>query len=249
MSDLAKRRRDAGYSKKAYARIKADPERWTAYLAKKREWQRVHSKEQSEKTKLWKENNKDSVKKHKQKDYNKNKEKYRAKNKTAYNSKREEIKAKIRQNRILRHDEIIARERERRRTNPEYFKKMRDDHRKKNPAAWRLYRARRAAKNAGVDFDLDRDWFEVRLAAGVCEMSGLPFDLREKIGLGGRGPNSASVDRKDPSGGYTKANCRMVLWWINRAMVNLGEDYALNVFRSIFVKRGEILEYDDRMAA
>lgn len=116
-------------------------------------------------------------------------------------------------------------------------------HRLKNPASWRLYATRMSAKKKGIAFDLDRDWFEQKLTAGVCELSGIQFDG------GKRTPNSASVDRIDPKGPYTKENCRMIIWWLNRALSNLGEEYALEVFRAIFKKRGEIADYEDRMAA
>ncbi len=59
-------------------------------------------------------------------------------------------------------------------------------------------------------------------------MTGLPFDMT----LDGhkRRPNAPSVDRIKPDGDYTQDNCRIVLWFINRAMLNFGEDYAFDVF-------------------
>lgn len=79
-------------------------------------------------------------------------------------------------------------------------------------------------------------------------MSGLPFKPGTS-GPGSRNPDAPSVDRKDPAGPYTKENCRMVLWWLNRALSNLGEEYSIAVFRAVFIKRGEIQGYEDRIAA
>lgn len=90
--------------------------------------------------------------------------------------------------------------------------------------------SKKSARLKGVDFDLDHDWFRVRLAAGICQVSGLPFDLTAAK----RVAASPSVDRIDPKGPYTKANCRLILWWINQAFSNMGEDYAFGVFRAIF---------------
>lgn len=74
-------------------------------------------------------------------------------------------------------------------------------------------------------------------------MSSLPFSYSK------RSPNLPSIDRIDPKGPYTKENCRLILWWLNRALIDLGEEYAMQVFRGIFVSRGEMLSYEDRMAA
>jgi hypothetical protein len=89
------------------------------------------------------------------------------------------------------------------------------------------------AKRKGVDFDLTVEWFRLRLKTGVCEMSALPFDLESQ-----RGPNRPSVDRKAAGGHYTQANCRLVLYSINMALSNYGEDYVLNVFRHVLARRG-----------
>lgn len=90
------------------------------------------------------------------------------------------------------------------------------------------------AKRKGVEFDLSLEWFEARLKAGVCELSGLRFDFER----GGHKPNAPSVDRVAPGSHYTEANCRMILYSINVALHNWGEDYVLNVFRHVLARRG-----------
>jgi hypothetical protein len=92
------------------------------------------------------------------------------------------------------------------------------------------------AKRKGVEFDLSLEWFEARLKAGVCELSGLGFDF-ESNGRRTPKPNAPSVDRIIPGGRYTEDNCRMVLFSINRALGNFGEDYILGVFQRVLDRR------------
>lgn len=92
------------------------------------------------------------------------------------------------------------------------------------------------ARRKGVKFNLSVKWFEDRLNAGLCEISGLGFDL-ERNGRGTPKPNTPSVDRKIAGGDYIDSNCRMILFVINHAMSNWGEEYTLNVFRHVIAKR------------
>lgn len=111
------------------------------------------------------------------------------------------------------------------------------------PVSYFMKHTRRAAKKATVAFDLDRAWFEMRLGAGVCEMSGLSFEF------GRRNWNAPSVDRIDPKGPYTKDNCRLVLWALNAALSDRGEGYMLAVFRAIFIRRGEMIAWPQEKSA
>lgn len=95
-----------------------------------------------------------------------------------------------------------------------------------------LIKVKQRAKEKGVNFDLTIEWFETRLKAGACELSGLPFDLEAK-----RGRNSPTIDRITAGGHYTQANCRMILWSINRALNNYGEDYLFGVFERVLARR------------
>lgn len=109
------------------------------------------------------------------------------------------------------------------------------NHRNNNPALYMLYRVRKNCKHSGVECLFTEDWFKERLDRGVCEMSGIPFDMQGK-----RSRNSPSIDRIDPQGLYIPENCRIVLWSINRALSNYGEEYLLGVFRKILIVRGII---------
>ena len=80
---------------------------------------------------------------------------------------------------------------------------------------------RRTAKVRGLEATLTKDWIEGKLN-GLCEATGLEFDL-----TGGRGPKSPSLDRMDSSKGYTPENTRMVLWAINLACGDWGQEVFL----------------------
>lgn len=82
-------------------------------------------------------------------------------------------------------------------------------------------------RRSGLAFDLDVDWLESRLKAGRCELTRLPFDLSVRT----RKPTaySPSIDRIEPGGGYTKANCRLVLHAVNLWL----KDYTLDRFMPI----------------
>jgi hypothetical protein len=91
--------------------------------------------------------------------------------------------------------------------------------RAKSPARMMLYQFRAKAKQEKIPFDLDEAWFEERLQQGSCEVTHLTFAQRN-CGTGRRhfrSPYVASVDRIEGAKGYTKANCRMVIWLYNVA--------------------------------
>lgn len=73
----------------------------------------------------------------------------------------------------------------------------------------------RAAKT-GKEFDLDVEWIAERMGAGICEASGIALEL-QLAKIGRIHPWGPSVDRIDPSKGYTKDNCQIVCWAYNMA--------------------------------
>jgi hypothetical protein len=74
-------------------------------------------------------------------------------------------------------------------------------------------------RSKGHAFDLDIPWLSERLS-GRCELTGLPFDL--SVAARRSTAFSPSVDRIVPANGYTKANCRVVLYALNVAMSDWG---------------------------
>ncbi len=101
----------------------------------------------------------------------------------------------------------------------------------KNP--WHdLFRAARyRSKKSGLDFNLTRDWCRESWT-GVCSLTGIPFDTGPKVGRGMRW-NSPSLDRIDPTKGYTIGNVRWIIWSLN-AMKGLADDATImRVARSL----------------
>lgn len=81
-------------------------------------------------------------------------------------------------------------------------------------SAGELYgRTKNNARQKGIDFNLDRTWFELRYNLGICEYTGLRFCLEKKGKI--PSPLSPSIDRISPAKGYTKDNCVMCCWAIN----------------------------------
>jgi hypothetical protein len=109
-------------------------------------------------------------------------------------------------------------------------------YRKRNRARDLARHARFRAHRKGVDFDLLRclPELQARIGAGVCEISGLPFNLD-----GGRTWDSPSLDRIDPQRGYVYGNVRVVLHALNSAMGDWGEAKMLEIARAILNRRRE----------
>lgn len=90
--------------------------------------------------------------------------------------------------------------------------------------------ARKRANQKKLEFSLPEQWVRDRVDAGVCESSGLFFDMRS---IGGRAnPLAPSIDRVDSGKGYTPENCRVVVWLLNLAFNDYGEEVFAQVARA-----------------
>jgi hypothetical protein len=77
-------------------------------------------------------------------------------------------------------------------------------------------RARLNAWRKGVLFDISQQWVASKIMAGHCEVTGLPFEFENNYGTS-RNPFAPSLDRRNPSNGYTPDNCQVVVWMYNCA--------------------------------
>ena len=102
---------------------------------------------------------------------------------------------------------------------PGYYRTYRSKLTSKKP--WKyLFNSRRAdARKKGLLFELDDNWAEARWT-GRCEVTNIVF---RQNGQKGPHPFSPSIDRIEPKLGYTKDNCRFVLWGCN-AIKGTGTD-------------------------
>ena len=103
--------------------------------------------------------------------------------------------------------------------------------------------ARANSKVRGHSFPVTVDPKDIQaiLEIGVCEVSGLPFDLRR--GLGRRSPFSPSLDRIDPKKGYVKGNVQVVVWCYNAARGDWGDE-VLNTLVQALSKREQLPPQD-----
>jgi hypothetical protein len=94
---------------------------------------------------------------------------------------------------------------------------------KENHTEFNLWRsAKQRAKEKGYEFTLSREWVSEHLAVGSCELTGIPF--RKSDARGRCGPFHPSIDRIDSSKGYAPDNCRLILWALNMALSEWGEE-------------------------
>ena len=81
--------------------------------------------------------------------------------------------------------------------------------------------ARTRACKRRIEFNLDQhiDSIQQRIDIGLCELSGIPFDLSP-----GRTFASPSLDRINPDKGYVYTNIRVICHAMNVALGDWGED-------------------------
>lgn len=102
---------------------------------------------------------------------------------------------------------------------------------------WRtlLLHARKRAAKFGWAFDLDEhaEAMRTRVEKMTCEMTGLPLVSSAGVGSPGqRRWNTPSLDRIDPTKGYTYQNTRIVCWAMNAAMSTWGEEVTRTVMKA-----------------
>lgn len=105
-----------------------------------------------------------------------------------------------------------------------------------------LWKAAERAKIKGRGFDLDMEWaLDQVIASGMrCPMSGIPFFMSVPETNRGVHPYAPSIDRVDSALGYTRDNCRVVVFALNAMMLDWGEEVfarVANGYRSTKSKR------------
>jgi hypothetical protein len=108
--------------------------------------------------------------------------------------------------------------------------------------AYSLFKhAERRARDNDLPFDLTLEYVNEKLFNGVCEVTGIPFvfdyaSSKFTIDDGGnlRNPFTASIDKIDPTKGYTKDNCQFVVYMYNTCK-NSFSDETVKYFVKEFV--------------
>jgi len=69
----------------------------------------------------------------------------------------------------------------------------------------------------GLEYDLTNEWVAGKLKEGVCEVTGITLELKGGGLNNGNRPFTPSLDRTDPTKGYTMDNTKVVVWIYNGA--------------------------------
>jgi len=123
---------------------------------------------------------------------------------------------KAKQYQKLNKEKVNAKNRKCRRNNREkynqYSNKWANNNLERVKARQLFNAAKTRAKNKNIHFNITIDWIFEKLKIGLCEYSGMKFSF-DKTGE----PKlmSPSIDRINPSLGYTESNCRIVLYPLN----------------------------------
>jgi len=108
--------------------------------------------------------------------------------------------------------------------------------------AYRIWNnARQRAKKNNLEFTITKKWIQDCLEKGVCQVTGVPFVLEVSEGSGRGNPWGPSLDRLDPSQGYTPKNSQMVIWMYNNAKgYSASHDQIVDFARALLASQGEI---------
>ena len=87
------------------------------------------------------------------------------------------------------------------------------------------------AKRAGLPITITVDWVVEHMAPGRCAVTGIEFDYTP--GKEATRPFAPSLDRIDPSRGYTPGNTQVVCWIYNRAKGDGNPEDVLRLARAL----------------
>lgn len=96
---------------------------------------------------------------------------------------------------------------------------------------WHNAKRRAGLKTSEVSITIE--WIEEKLKKGVCEYTGLLFDLNASSEFSSN-PYAPSLDKINPKiKDYTPENTRVVLTCVNKALNEYGEDTILPILKSM----------------
>jgi hypothetical protein len=180
-------------------------------LAQQKTYRDAHAEQVRSQKKTYYEHNRDEISARRKEKYTGHDEKEKAARRAYYDANKEKLRAAYKQYHLANRERVLARKAARR-------------HSTRQNTPWRAFlrSARWSAQNKGLEFDLTEAWAAARWT-GHCEMSGIAFDLSRPEGKRGILALAPSIDRIDSTKGYTRNNCRFVLFCVN-ALKNVGTD-------------------------
>lgn len=203
-------------------------------LEQKRKWNKKNAKKLAKQKREWRKNNRDKIKEYKKRSWIKHGKEISKRRKEKLLANPELLEKNRRKKRDFYYKNrkrILKINKERRLLNIEEHRKRVREYRRKKRSVYFLYSIKQSAKKQKLLFNLDKEWIKEKFEKGICEVTGIKFDMENY-----RSANSPSVDRINPKGNYTKDNCRVILWSLNKALCNLGQDYMLDVFEKFLRK-------------
>lgn len=103
--------------------------------------------------------------------------------------------------------------------------------------AQRLYgnAQKRAKENGWPPPDFSSTWLEEKILQGVCEVTGIPFDLSTQSTdtVHAKNPWVPSIDRIDSGGFYTKGNVQLVVYMYNVCKAEFSHDDVVKFCRAV----------------
>lgn len=95
------------------------------------------------------------------------------------------------------------------------------------------HNAKRRSKTTGAKVEITIDWIAAKLEKGVCQHTGLPFDLNPADKFSSN-PYSPSLDKINPKiKDYTPENTRVVLTAVNKSLNEYGEETMLPILKAM----------------
>jgi hypothetical protein len=95
------------------------------------------------------------------------------------------------------------------------------------------HNAKRRSKSKNSDVTVTVDWIAKKLEKGICEYTGLPFDLNAANEFSSN-PYAPSLDRIDPKvKNYTPENTRVVLTAVNKTLNEYGGQTVLPILKAM----------------
>ena len=91
--------------------------------------------------------------------------------------------------------------------------------------------AKRRAKEKGIPYELDLEDIHKRVLTGRCELTGIPLEFRPTEAWS-RGAYAPSLQRKDPSKGYTRDNAQIVCLGVNTLLGQYPDSIARGLAQS-----------------
>jgi hypothetical protein len=94
--------------------------------------------------------------------------------------------------------------------------------------------AKRRADESNMLFDITPEFIFNLVAFGYCPRTGLEFRIEDKgSNYSNRHPQTPSIDKIDPTKGYTKDNIQVVCWWYNSAKARYTDEQVLQLCMSV----------------